>query len=118
MQLTTNKIKPYREKRLEEQGGICPLCGLEIEDGQATLDHCHDSGHVRQVLHRSCNGAEGRILSWAGQRSKGDNPVEFLHNLLDYWSQDYSSNPLHPSHGKPKRKRKRRPKMKRPRSKK
>lgn len=103
--LKTAEIKPYRLEQLRKQGNICPLCHTKIEIGEATLDHCHDSGHVRQVLHRSCNGAEGRILSWAGKRSKGTDPAYFLKNLLKYWDQDFGENPLHPKHGVPKRKR-------------
>ncbi len=100
-------IKEQRLRLLEEQGGICPLCGLTIEPHESALDHCHTTGHVRQTLHRSCNSAEGKILHYAGRRSKGDDPVEFLRNLLDYWSQDYTSNPIHPKHGKPKPKKRR-----------
>lgn len=105
------EIKKYREHQIKRQKGICPLCKLELKIEDATLDHCHKTGHVRMALHRSCNGAEGRILSWAGARSRGDDPVEFLKNILKYWQRDFSSKPVHHTHGK-KRKRKRKPRMK------
>ena len=98
-------LKPYRLALLKKQGYVCPLCELELLPEEAALDHCHTTGHVRQVLHRSCNSAEGKILHWAGQRSKGDDPVEFVSNLLGYWQQYYTDRPLHPTHGKPRKRR-------------
>jgi len=106
--LKNSEIKTYREAALAKQKSVCPLCGLYIEVYEAALDHCHVTGHVRQVLHRSCNAAEGKILHWAGVRSRGDDPKLFLKNLLKYWEGKYSHNPLHPKHLKPKPKRKRR----------
>jgi len=49
-----------------------------------------------------------RYFTWAGQRSKGDDPVEFVGNLLGYWQEDYTDNPIHPTHDKPRKRRKRR----------
>lgn len=112
MQLKHREIKEHRAKQLKRQRGICPLCNTPILEGEDTLDHCHDSGHVRAVLHRSCNSAEGKIKQWAGPRSRGDDPQDFLRRTLRYWNKDYSQNPLHPTHGKPRR-RKRRAKRKR-----
>ncbi len=106
--LKTRELKPYRLRLLEDQNYLCPLCELELLPEDAALDHCHVTGHVRQVLHRSCNYAEGKILHWAGQRSKGDDPVEFVSNLLGYWQEDYTDNPIHPTHDKPRKRRKRR----------
>ena len=97
MRLKTSEIKEYREKLLKEQKYICPLCNTRIAKHEATLDHSHSTGKIRQVLHRSCNQAEGRILSWA-KRSRSNNPEQFINNLVDYWKIDYSSNPDHPQH--------------------
>ena len=108
-QLKTLEIKAYREELLKKQDFVCPLCGEEILLHEATLDHDHGTGHIRQVLHRSCNQGEGRILSWAGKRTRGTDPEEFLRNLLKYWKKSYKRNPLHPQHGKPIKRRKRKP---------
>lgn len=105
--LTTREIADYRRKMLRKQRGICPLCKELITEEEATLDHCHVTGKVRAALHRSCNGAEGKILHWAGPRSRGDDPVFFLKNLLAYWRKDFSSSPIHPTHGKPRRRKRR-----------
>lgn len=112
--LKASEIRKYREKQIKRQGGRCPLCHEELVPQDATLDHDHTTGHIRMALHRSCNAAEGRILHWAGSRSRGDDPILFVTNLVRYWRKDYSGNPLHHTHGKVK-KRKRKPRMKRTR---
>jgi len=98
-------IKAFREALVRKQRGVCPLCKEALLPEDATLDHCHTTGYVRAALHRSCNGAEGRIKSWAGPRSRGDDPVFFLQNLIKYWRRDFSHNPVHPSHLKPRKRR-------------
>ena len=108
--MMTKEIKDYRLAQLKRQRHKCPLCGERIEEAEATLDHCHVTGHVRKVLHRSCNAAEGKILHWAKVRSRGDDHILFLRNLIKYWKSDFSDTPVHPTHGKP---RKRRPRRKR-----
>lgn len=97
MRLTVKEKAKFRDKLLKEQKGLCPLCGTEILPGEETLDHDHKSGKVRRVLHRSCNQTEGRILSWI-KRSRATDYLEFLHNLVRYWEEDYSDMPEHPSH--------------------
>jgi hypothetical protein len=109
--LKAKEIKEYRERLIKKQRGVCPLCKEELLPGDATLDHCHTTGNIRQALHRSCNSAEGRILMWAGRRSRGEDPIEFLKNLIVYWRKSYVANPIHHTHGVP-RKRKRKPRMK------
>jgi len=82
---------------LKKQQNQCPLCRTELLPEEACLDHDHVTGHVRFVLHRSCNSAEGRIVSWA-KRSRSKDPYFFLKNLYDLHRKDYSSMPLHPLH--------------------
>ena len=110
--LKDREIKEYREQELKRQHYICPLCKEPLLADEATLDHCHVTGHVRGVLHRSCNAGEGRVLTWAGRRSRGDDPDLWLRNLLRYWKKDYSKNPLHPTHGRKRVRRKRKTKRK------
>lgn len=109
--IKANQVKELRQLKVKEQGYKCPLCKEHLKQDDAVLDHCHETGHVRQALHRSCNAAEGRVKEWAGKRSRGDDPIQWLLNLIKYWGQDYTSNPLHHTHGA-KRKKKRRPRMK------
>lgn len=97
MRLKVKEKKEFREKLLKDQNRICPLCLTEILVGEDTLDHCHETGRVRRVLHRSCNQVEGRILSWI-RRSRSTDHQQFLEQLVQYWRTDYSEMPLHPSH--------------------
>lgn len=96
MRLKPTEVKDYRLKILKKQKGICPLCETEIKEGQDTLDHCHDTGHVRRVLCRNCNQIEGRVLAWI--KKAYCVPETFLKNLAAYWDDDYRSNVYHPNH--------------------
>jgi len=96
MRLKPLEVKDYRLKLLKKQSGICPMCETEIQEGQDTLDHDHDTGHVRRVLCRNCNQIEGRVLSWV--KKAYCTPELFLENLAKYWSDDYSRNVFHPNH--------------------
>ena len=97
-QLRPKDVKPYRLQLLKKQKGICPLCGFKIEIHQATLDHCHESGHIRAVLHRNCNQVEGRIRSWVNRAGKHIEPIAFLEAILAHWTAEYDLRPLHPNH--------------------
>lgn len=112
--LKAHEVKAYREEQVRKQKGICPLCKEKLVFEDATLDHCHDTGVIRMALHRSCNAAEGRILMWAGKRSRGDDPLLFIKNLFKYWMRDFTGNPIHYTHNK-KRKKARKPRMKKTR---
>lgn len=98
------EIETARNQLLEEQNSICPLCGKHIEPDEAVLDHDHETGHIRAALHRSCNSSEGAILQFASQRCKSDCPTSFIKSLVEYWKQDFSTNPIHPSHRMPEEK--------------
>ena len=102
MKLKQGEIAPLREKMYEEQGKLCPLCKLHIPKGEAVLDHDHTSGHIRGVLHASCNSLEGIIARYLKGRSaplrKSGGLEKFLLNLFKYLKKDYSKNPYHPKH--------------------
>ena len=97
MRIKQKEIKPLREKLLKEQDYVCPLCKQKIKSEEAALDHCHETGHIRGVLHRACNSSEGRILSWA-KRSRDTDPYHFIRNLVDFHACDFSGNDIHPTH--------------------
>lgn len=51
------------------QGGLCALCGRPVDLSQpkeGVVDHDHDTGEIRGVLHRSCNSGEGKVANAAG----------------------------------------------------
>lgn len=97
MRLKQKDIKVWRDKLLKEQGGICPLCKKPVHD-DPVLDHCHDTGKIRGVLHRQCNHAEGRIKDWIKRTGKDNDPVMFLKHLVMYLTRTYDHNPTHPTH--------------------
>ncbi len=61
-------------KKIEEQDGACAICGLPLEPGDAVMDHCHQTGAIRGVLHRWCNSAIGFL----------DDSPALLRKALDY----------------------------------
>ncbi len=108
--LSRSQQKPVTLRILKEQGGICPLCELDIDTsvrGNRTdyvLDHCHETGVVRGVLHRSCNGALGKmdnaIGRWGAKSMAYDKIVPYLERVLAY----YKSKPypyIYPTHKTP-----------------
>lgn len=42
---------------LEAQNGRCAICGTDVPGGSGSfhVDHCHDSGKVRDLLCNNCN---------------------------------------------------------------
>lgn len=89
----------------KEQGGICPLCSKHIdltEKGAAVMDHCHESGQVRGILHRSCNAAEGKVANaagrWGAKSMDYDTAVvPFLERLVAYLKKP-KHNLIYPTH--------------------
>ena len=59
--LKQSEIKAYREQRLARFGGVCELCGLPLDPKDAVLDHSHQHGWIRGVLHRGCNSLLGKV---------------------------------------------------------
>lgn len=56
-----------------KQDGLCSICKKEIDlkvmgnKSDYVVDHCHETGLIRAVLHRSCNASEGRVANAAGR---------------------------------------------------
>ena len=64
----------FIERLLEAQNGKCPICLDGFEDRQQYIDHCHESGRVRGIVHMQCNTLMGLA---------GDNP-DVLQNAANY----------------------------------
>lgn len=44
------------EQMIKDQNGICPICQKSLGDSNTIgLDHCHETGRVREILHKTCN---------------------------------------------------------------
>lgn len=75
-----------------EQGGLCALCGKPVDLTQpkeGVVDHDHDTGEIRGVLHRSCNSGEGKVANAAGSWIAKDMSypaiITALEQLLAYY---------------------------------
>lgn len=76
------------------QAGLCRLCGGFVDLSQpkeGVVDHDHDTGEIRGVLHRSCNAAEGKVAnaagSWGAKSMQYPAIIEWLKKLLAYYEQ-------------------------------
>ncbi|GIX05051.1 MAG: recombination endonuclease VII [Planctomycetaceae bacterium] len=43
------------DQMLEEQEGLCAICGRPLGSRGQTIDHCHETGRVRGIVHAQCN---------------------------------------------------------------
>lgn len=92
VKLARSMMRSYAARLHKEQGGLCAICGKELDmkiKGEGVLDHDHDTGRIRGVVHRSCNAAEGKVANAAGQwgakSTQYSDIIAFIRRLLDYW---------------------------------
>ncbi len=86
--LSIDEKAVVRGRLLARQNYRCPICGTSLRGknrGGPVLDHCHEHGHVREVLCRVCNTGEG-IVKAAGIRYGGGKAghLEWLKKLVAY----------------------------------
>lgn len=98
-QLKQPDIKVVREKLLEKNNYICPICTQPLDKKDAALDHCHSSGLIRGTICKKCNSLEG---VWRSRmiRIGLKNTISYeqmLFNMFTYLTQDPEML-LHPSH--------------------
>lgn len=67
------QLSEYVVLMVNKQKGKCAVCGnpFTARDDHV-VDHCHYTGALRGALHRSCNAAEGSVLTMAERVSKGN----------------------------------------------
>lgn len=101
VRITEGQIPAVRAKMAKAQDNLCALCGKPFtpKDGPA-LDHDHTTGLVRAVLHRSCNGVEGRILKLAQRAHAGLPARDYIIGLAEYYKthETPQTNLIHPEH--------------------
>lgn len=101
---TADEVAAYRRAKAISQKYKCPICKSSLAGKKLTLDHCHDTGHVRSAICDSCNRSEGKvkagILYMTPKISLGyKDPIQWLKNLIKYWEY-HQSNPsgvIHPT---------------------
>ena len=105
------ELRPYTMRVLKTvQSMLCPICGNEISltvmgnKSDYVVDHDHNTGEVRGILHRGCNSAEGKvraaIQSWGKQGNNQQAIIKWAKNLVGYWEQ-WELSPsglIYPSH--------------------
>jgi len=98
-QLKQADIKQVREQLLKVNEFICPICTQPLLPEDAALDHCHQSGLIRNTICKKCNSLEG---VWRSRmiRLGLKNTISYeqmLLNMHNYLCQP-PENLLHPSH--------------------
>ena len=92
--ISRSQLKAFTIKLLKEQGGVCAVCKQPISLRTAgaksdyCVDHCHVTGLVRGVLHRSCNAALGKMENaagrWGAKSMSYSALIPWLENMLEY----------------------------------
>ncbi len=66
---------------IEQQDGQCPICELPLDDNALFgVDHCHETGRIRGILHNKCNAMLGCA----------DDNIKMLNNGIKYLLEDYN----------------------------
>lgn len=80
----------------------CALCGHPCSPEEAALDHDHNTGRIRGVLHSSCNILLGKVENFVGRYGQAlvreDRLMSALANMYGYMMRDYSHEPFHYKH--------------------
>jgi len=121
VKLKAKDVKSTRLALLEAQGWKCAICHLPCDEEKAVLDHCHKGGHVRAVLHRSCNSLLGKCENNAPRYGMSiEQLIAFLQGAGQYIDVHRTNQTalIHPTHFTPEEKaEKRKVKAKREREK-
>lgn len=109
--IKASQAEQVRVHLLKSQKYRCPLCGGSMTANskkQPVLDHDHQTGYLRDILCRNCNGIEGKVYNLA-RRAKADlTTLEWLEHLLLYWKRHTTPQHggiLHHTHKTPEEKR-------------
>lgn len=107
--LKVGEVASVRMQILNKQGNVCAICSSPLKQGAKdcpTLDHNHETGFIRGVLHNSCNGIEGKIMVLAKRGHKGVSATDYIIGLGKYL--ETHTKPkwayLHPQHKTPRQK--------------
>lgn len=100
------EIKPTREAMLIKQGNKCLLCGHDLSLEDAVLDHQHQTGLIRGVIHRNDNLLLGKIENaLVRNRITDEQLLGVMQNLISYINS--ATDLLHPTHRTPEEKKQR-----------
>ena len=100
VRIARTQMRPIVVKLLNAQGGLCPLCRSIIDlsiPKEGVLDHDHNTGEVRGILHRWCNGQLGKVEAAAIRAKKAISHTEWLENAIVFIKTG-KSGLMYPSH--------------------
>ena len=96
IKLPRSQMESFQRKLWIEQGKLCAICQKPIDlsvKGEGVLDHDHDSGWIRGLLHRSCNAAEGKVANaaaqWGAKATDYPSIINWLTQLLAYYDKPH-----------------------------
>ena len=106
--ISRSQLKAWAIGHLKmRQAGLCCICKQPIDltvkghNSDFVVDHDHNTGRIRGVLHRGCNGAEGKVANavgrWAGTGMNYAKIIPWLENLVAYLKQE-PTQILYPDH--------------------
>lgn len=100
--LTATQIKLVRLRIAADQGNRCAICGGQLglkAPLDPVLDHNHQTGAVRGVLHRGCNSLLGKVEN-NGPRYGVRDILAFCGGLANYLRNHLTNvtGYLHPTH--------------------
>ena len=106
--ISRSQLRAYSMGLLKtKQGGNCAVCGKPIDltvsghNSAIVADHCHDTGLIRGILHRGCNGALGKLENavgrWTGIGMNYDKIIPWLEQALVYYKSGFEP-VIYPDH--------------------
>lgn len=108
--LARSSLRAWTMATLQRQHFKCKVCSKRIDvsvmghSSDYVVDHCHETGQIRAVLHRSCNAALGKIDNaagrWGAKSMLYADIVPYLKKVVEYYEW-VNSNPtglMYPEH--------------------
>lgn len=90
IKLKAKEVELVKKEYLVKQNFRCPLCDTTLAGiplSKVALDHCHDTGYCRGVLHMGCNRVDGivkkAIMQW-GRTSGLKEQSAYIKRLGEY----------------------------------
>lgn len=86
--IKASQVAQVREALLKHQGYRCVLCNESLKANSKknpVLDHDHQTGFLRDVLCRNCNGMEGKVFNLARRAKASMTELEWLRRLISYY---------------------------------
>lgn len=91
MKMKQSDIPEIRKMLIAKQNGVCPICGKDltrVATANLAVDHDHTTGVVRALMHKGCNGLEGKVLRFLTTWGKAKTKLEVigtLKRLISFW---------------------------------